>query len=74
LARRTNVIWENPLLIQQVTAAAKQRIATEFSVDAMVGRHETLYQQLLSGDSKKGRTSAAKKNDPQTTVHPSGDD
>lgn len=72
LARRTNAIWQDPPLIKNVTAAAKEKIATEFSVGAMVQRHEELYQRLLSGVSKKGRTSAARKNDPQTTVSPSG--
>jgi len=47
LARQTNVLLDAPETAQRLGQAAKQRVADQFSVAAMVNKHAELYQQLL---------------------------
>ncbi|MEX2112236.1 MAG: glycosyltransferase [Pirellulales bacterium] len=47
-ARFAHKILENPALRLQLAAAARQRIAREFTVEAMVAGHAALYRELLA--------------------------
>ncbi|MEK6238219.1 MAG: glycosyltransferase [Planctomycetales bacterium] len=48
IARRTLAIIENPGMAEELGRRARERAQSEFSVEKMVLRHETLYHQLLS--------------------------
>jgi glycosyltransferase involved in cell wall biosynthesis len=48
LNRHSTRFIEDAALSERVTSAAKQRIATEFSVERMVQAHESLYLRLLN--------------------------
>lgn len=48
LVQKTNELLTDPEAVSRVTAAAKNRIETEFTVDAMVMRHGELYERLLA--------------------------
>jgi glycosyltransferase involved in cell wall biosynthesis len=47
LARYANKILDDPQLAQRLGAAGRQRVATEFTVHAMVEKHAALYRELL---------------------------
>jgi glycosyltransferase involved in cell wall biosynthesis len=47
LARFANKILDDPALAQRLGAAGRERVATEFTVAAMVERHAALYRELL---------------------------
>lgn len=46
LVRKTNELWMHPESIEIITAAARQRIQTQFTVAEMVRKHIELYQRL----------------------------
>jgi glycosyltransferase involved in cell wall biosynthesis len=46
-AREVNRLIDNPELASQLATAARRRAATRFSVEHMVERHATLYEELL---------------------------
>lgn len=46
MARKTNLLLEEPTLARRLGAAGRERIRTEFTVDKMVERHAELYRQL----------------------------
>ena len=46
-AKHTQQLFEDPALAAQLGAAAKARIATEFTVENMVSAHAKLYRELL---------------------------
>ena len=48
-ARQTNELLEDPTTAQRLGTNARDRIASEFSVSAMVQRHAALYEQQLGG-------------------------
>jgi glycosyltransferase involved in cell wall biosynthesis len=56
IARKTQTLLEDRDLAHRLGEAAKQKIADDFSVDAMVQKHATLYRNLhnqaLSGNSR----------------------
>lgn len=47
LAQRAEKILSNPELAKQLGEAGRQRVLSEFSVEKMVDRHATLYEQLV---------------------------
>lgn len=49
LARRTNILLSAPEIGEPIIAAARRRIAEDFSVATMVDSHIDLYSRLLSG-------------------------
>lgn len=48
LAEKTHGLFSNPELAARLAAAAKSRIETEFTVDAMIDAHVALYQRLCA--------------------------
>ncbi|WP_146391932.1 glycosyltransferase family 4 protein [Allorhodopirellula solitaria] len=50
LVERTQEILEDPELASQLGSAARSRIASEFTIDAMVDAHVELYQRLLEAE------------------------
>jgi glycosyltransferase involved in cell wall biosynthesis len=49
IARQTKLLLEDPELAARMGAAGRQRMRDEFSVEKMVDRHATLYEQLNAG-------------------------
>jgi glycosyltransferase involved in cell wall biosynthesis len=47
-ARWTNVLLNDSELADQLGAAGRQRVLTEFSVEKMVARHAALYEEMLA--------------------------
>jgi glycosyltransferase involved in cell wall biosynthesis len=48
ICRHTNNILDNPDLAQRLGEAGRQRMLTQFSVEAMVARYVQLYRQVLA--------------------------
>lgn len=47
-AQRAQQLLDNPELAQRLGAAGRQRVLDEFSVEKMVARHASLYEQIAS--------------------------
>jgi glycosyltransferase involved in cell wall biosynthesis len=45
--KKTEQILNNPALAAQLAAAARERVQTLFSTEAMIARHATLYREIL---------------------------
>ena len=49
LARKTNLLLDDPALARRLGDGARHRITTDFTVQKMVDRHAELYRQLMKG-------------------------